>query len=124
MTALLRSPVAAHRSDVMMSHPANPRYRIHRVRGGVVAVDLPAGGPGYQGDSLAVDVELDAMVVHGDGDGDDLAVVDHADVDSLGGDHDLAALGYSLLHRDWPGWRRLDADSAACSPEPVPSSAA
>jgi hypothetical protein len=30
MTALLRSPVAAHRSDVMMSDPANPGYRIHR----------------------------------------------------------------------------------------------
>jgi len=30
MTALFRSPVAAHRSDVMMSDPANPRYRIHR----------------------------------------------------------------------------------------------
>jgi hypothetical protein len=30
------------------------------------------------------------MVVRGDG--DDLAGVDHADVDSLGGDHDLAAL--------------------------------
>jgi hypothetical protein len=41
------------------------------------------------------------MVVRGDGDG--LAGVDHADVDSLGGDHDLAALGYSPLHRHRSG---------------------
>jgi len=40
------------------------------------------------------------------GHGDDLAGVDQADVDALGGDHDLAALGYPPLNRHWPGRRR------------------
>jgi hypothetical protein len=59
-------------------------------------VDLPGRGPGHDGDGLAVDVEPEAVIVSGDG--DDLAGVDHADLDSLGGDHDLATLGYPPLH--------------------------
>jgi hypothetical protein len=30
--------------------------------------------------------------------------VDHAGMDALGGDHDLAALRYSALHDDAPGF--------------------
>jgi hypothetical protein len=57
------------------------------------------------------DVEPEAVVVNGDG--DDLAGVDQADLDAVGGDHDLAALGYPPLHRYGSGGlRRLGAGAA------------
>jgi hypothetical protein len=51
------------------------------------------GGAGDYAHGLAIDVELEAVIA--DSDCDDLAGVDHADVDALGGDHDGAALGGS-----------------------------
>jgi hypothetical protein len=42
------------------------------------------------GDYLAVQADLEAVVT--DGNGDDLAGMDHPYVDALGGDHDRAAL--------------------------------
>jgi hypothetical protein len=67
-------------------------------------VDLAAGGAGNYAHGLAVDVELEGVVA--DRDRDDLAGVDHADVDALGGDHDGAALGHAPLHDDWARLRR------------------
>ena len=71
MTALLRSPVAAHRSDVMMSDPANPRYRIHRSARRPCSGGSPCWWSGVPRRQTHRDVELDAMVVRSDG--DDLA---------------------------------------------------
>src|SRR5580704_13574081 len=65
----------------------------------LVTVDLPAGGPGHNGDGFAFDVNPEAVVI--DSHGHDLADVDHADLDPLGADHDLAP----LLHRDRLGRR-------------------
>jgi hypothetical protein len=70
-------------------------------------MDLPGSGPGPDGDGLAVDVEPEDMVVSGDG--DDLAGVDHADLDSLSRYHDLASLGYAPLHRHRSGLIHPDA---------------
>jgi hypothetical protein len=60
-------------------------------------VDLPAAGAGHSGDTLAVDAELECVVVRGDG--DNLAGVDHADLDALRCHHYLAAPGYSSASR-------------------------
>jgi hypothetical protein len=68
---------------------------------GLVPVDLAGGGSRDGARGLPVDVELEGVIVGRDGNG--LAGVDHADLDSLSGDHDLAALGYPPLHRDRPG---------------------
>jgi hypothetical protein len=82
-------------------------------------VALPAAGAGHSGDSLAVDVELECVVVGGDG--DDLAGVDHADLDALRCHHYLAALGYSPLHcHRATGRGRNDAGGSACTSEPMP----
>jgi hypothetical protein len=80
-------------------------------------VDLAAGGAGDYARGLAVDVELEGVVA--DRDRNDLAGVDHADVDALGGDHDGAALGHAPLHDDWPrrGGRVCGSPGSA---EPVP----
>jgi len=67
-------------------------------------------GAGDDSDGVAVDVEPEAVVVGGVG--DDFAGVDHADLDPLGGDHDLPALGYPALHYDGPRWWRR----AGCCP--------
>jgi hypothetical protein len=52
--------------------------------------------------------------------GDDLARVAHPDLDSLGGDHDLATLGYSPLHYDGPGWRNRDCCGSPGAAQSVP----
>ena len=55
----------------MHSSPVPPSARMAWLLGGVglVTVDLPAAGAGHSGDSLAVDVELECVVVGGDGGG-------------------------------------------------------
>jgi hypothetical protein len=72
------------------------------------------------GDDLAVQADLEAVLACGPG--DDLAGVDHADVDALGGDHDGAALGHAALHDDRPGLWRGHAGCLAGSAQPVPLS--
>lgn len=75
---------------------------------GLVSVDLLAGGAGHDSDGLAVDVDVEAVIARGDADG--LAGVDHADLDSLCRDHDLATLRHPSLHGDWSSrQRRADA---------------
>jgi hypothetical protein len=46
--------------------------------------------------TVAVDIQPEAVVAGGHG--DDLAGVDHADLDPLGGDHDLPALRHPPLN--------------------------
>jgi hypothetical protein len=62
---------------------------------GFVTVDLLAGGAGHDACGLPVDDQPEA-VVPGD-DGDDLARMDHADLDALAGDLDAAAAGDPAL---------------------------
>jgi hypothetical protein len=52
-------------------------------RVGLVPVDLAGGGAGHDAGGLPVDDEPEAVVLGGDG--DDLARVDQADLDLLGG---------------------------------------
>jgi hypothetical protein len=62
----------------------------------LIAVDLAGGGAGDDGDGVTVDVQPEAVVAGRDG--DDLAGVDDAGLDPLGGDHDLPALRYPALN--------------------------
>jgi len=61
-------------------------------------VDLGGGRAWHDGDCLVVEADLEAVVARGDG--DELARVDHADLDLLGSDHDAAAGGHAPLDRD------------------------
>jgi hypothetical protein len=81
-------------------------------------VNLAAGGAGHRGHGVAVDVEAESIVAGGDR--DDLPGVDHADLDPLGGDHDLASLRYPALHRERPGGRGRSSCGPACAAQPVP----
>lgn len=72
-------------------------------RVGLVPVDLAGGGAGHDADGLPVDGEPEAVVLGGDG--EDLARVDQADLDLLGGDHDASAGGDPPLHGHRPGRR-------------------
>lgn len=67
-------------------------------------MDLAGGGARDDGDDILADADLEAVVPGGHGDG--LAGVDHADVDALGGHHDLPSLRHAALHCNWPGGRR------------------
>jgi hypothetical protein len=83
-------------------------------------VDLPVRHARYDRDRLAVNVEPEGVVVGSHG--DDLAGVDHADMDALGGDHDATSLGYPPLHRYRPECWCWHAGCAAGSAQPVPVS--
>ena len=56
------------------------------------------------------------------GHGNDLAGVDHADLNLLARDHDEAALGDAPLDRDRPGWRSYHTGGPSGSSQSVPVS--
>ena len=81
-------------------------------------MDLACGGTGNDSGGLPVDLEPEAVVLGGDG--DDLARVDQADLDLLGGDHDAAAGGDPPLHRYRAGRRERGSRGLAGAAQPVP----